>query len=191
MPSYTQQDVNPFYKGCTTAELSRLFQVPLQTVKDNIGDLIPSGKRGNSDVYSIKDAASRILRSDEDDPEMVRRILRMNHTALPKMVSKEFWLAETHRQKYMITAGELWPTSKVVAWLSEAFKAVRLALMLLPDAVDREEALTNKQRDVIVTAVDATLNDAADRLVNEFANGRDPTSYEATSSEENGDDAEL
>lgn len=191
MSSYNSTEVNPFYKGCSVGELARLFQVPVQTVKDNIADLIPSGKRGNSNVYSVKEVATRILRSDEDDPEMVRRILRLNHTSLPKLVSKEYWLAETHRQKYMITAGELWPTSKIVSWLSDAFKAIRLALMLLPDAVDREESLSDKQRDIIVTAVDATLNDAADRLVNEFKNRQHDPSYETASSGQDGDDEEL
>lgn len=184
------QQANPFYKGCTALELARLFDIPVATVRDNLVGVIPSGKRGNVDLYPIRAAAQALLPLEADD-ETVRRILKLNHTSLPKMLAKEFWLAETHRQRFQLTAGELWPTEKVVEWLSDSYKQIRLALMLMADSVDREEALTDKQRQVIIGLVDATLNDAADRLVYEFKNRRDDSSHEAASSQEDDGDQEL
>jgi hypothetical protein len=165
--------------------------MPLQTVRDSLSQVQPSGKRGASDLYAIKDAARVLVRADETEDETVRRILRTHHTDLPKMLSKEYWLAETHRQRYMVAAGELWPTTKVVEWLSDAYKTIRLSLMLLADTVERQEALTNTQRRVLVDLVDAALNDAAERLIRGFKNERKVKVGGPSPPEEDDDDSEL
>jgi hypothetical protein len=165
--------------------------MPLQTVRDSLAQVPPSGKRGQSDLYSIKDAAKVLIRNDETDAEQVRRILKTHHTDLPKMLSKEFWLAETHRQRYMVAAGQLWPTTKVVEWLADAYKTIRLSLMLMADTVERQETLTNTQRKTIIEMIDATLNDAAERLIRGFKDKRESEVGGPSSPEEDDGDAEL
>lgn len=188
---YGEAAINPFYKGCTATELAQLFKMPMQTVRDSLREVPPCGKRAGRDIYTIPDAAMVLIREAETDAEQVRRILKLHHTDLPKMLSKEFWLAETHRQRYMVAAGDLWPTTKVVEWLSEAYKTIRLSLMLMADTVERQETLTNTQRDVIVALVDATLNDAADRLNRGFKNQRKDAVSGPPPPEEDDDNSEL
>lgn len=185
------QGANPFYNGCTISELSRLFMKPQQTIRDNMRHISPCGKRANTDVYHIRDAAAVLLRAEEDEPAMVRRLLKMHHSELPKTLSKEFWLAETHRQRFMVASGQLWPTTKIVEWLSDAYKTIRLSLMLMADTVDRQEALTNTQRQTVIQMIDATLNDAAERLIHGFKNKRELESGGSAPPEEDDGDDEL
>lgn len=182
-------NANPFYYGCTPTELSKLFGMPLQTVRDSISNIPPCGKRGASDLYHIKDAAKVLVRNDETEAETVSRILRTHHTDLPKMLAKEYWAGQTAKQRYEIVAGDLWPTSKVVEWLSDSYKTIRLSLMLMADTVERQEALTNIQRQIIVQMIDATLNDAAERLSRGPKNQRDTeVSGSSPSKEDDGDE---
>lgn len=181
--------VNPFYYGCTPTELSKLFGMPLQTVRDSLSEVPPCGRRGASDLYHIKDAARVLVRSDETDAEQVSRILRTRHSDLPKLLSKEYWAGQTAKQRYEIVAGDLWPTTKVVEWLSDSYKTIRLSLMLMADTVERQEALTPTQRQVIVQMIDATLNDAAERLKSGPENKRDTeVSGSSPSKKDDGDE---
>lgn len=166
-------NANPFYRGCTATELSKLFGMPLQTVRDSLVEVVPCGIRGKSDLYAIKEAARVLIRDDDTEAETVSRILRLRHTDLPKMLSKEYWAGQTAKQRYEIVAGDLWSTTKIVEWLSDAYKTLRLSLMLMADTVEREEALTPTQRQTITRMIDATLNDAAERLIRAFKDKRE------------------
>lgn len=159
------------YKGATIGDLAAMFKLDHRVVKQKLVEMRPSGKRGASDVYDVGEAA-RLLVRPFDDAEMVERVLKMNHTELPKMLSKEFWYAQTQKQKYEAAAGDLWPTLQVVEMAGEAFKTLRLSLQLLPDTLDREAALSEKQRETVQRVVDATLNEMRERLIDAFENRR-------------------
>lgn len=165
---------NAFYNGCTATELARLFRMPLQTVRDSIKDIPPCGMRGARQLYRVNEVAPRLIRSQEDEVATVDRILRMHHTDLPKMLSKEYWYAQTQKQKYDVAAGNLWPTEDVIKLVGEAFKTIRLSLQLMSDTVERNEVLTEKQRQTILDLVDATLNDMREKLIHAFKNRRVP-----------------
>ena len=180
---------NPFYKGATALEISRLLDMPVATVRDNLARVHPVGKRGNVDLYHVGEAAKALMPTNMEE-DSLREILKQNFSAMPQTFAKEFWAGMTLRQKFLLTDGELWPTEKVVEYLGETLKQIRLAMMLMSDTVERQEGLTEKQRSIIIASVDATLNDAADRLVNAFS-GREASSHEAESSEEDDGSQEL
>jgi hypothetical protein len=164
-------DANPFYKGASIRELATLFAMPMTTVKDRIVGLPPCARRNGTDVYSIPEAARRLV-SALDDAELVRQVLRMKHTELPPSLRREFWMAELNRQKVEVNASNLWPTDKVVEKAGAAFKTLRLSLQLMADQVERNESLTNKQRKTILDLVDMTLQDMRDKLIDGFNDGR-------------------
>jgi hypothetical protein len=164
-------DANPFYKGASIRELATLFAMPMTTVKDRIVGLPPCARRNGTDVYSIPEAARRLV-SALDDAELVRQVLRMKHTELPPSLRREFWMAELNRQKVEVNASNLWPTDKVVEKAGAAFKTLRLSLQLMADQVERNETLTNKQRKTILDLVDMTLQDMRDKLIDGFNDGR-------------------
>jgi hypothetical protein len=178
------------YKGATVGELSTIFKLDHRVVRSKLVDLKPSGSRGASDVYDLA-AAARLLVRPFDDAEVVERILRMNHTELPKMLSKEFWYAQTQKQKYELAAGDLWPTTQIVEMAGDAFKTLRLSLQLLPDTIDREATLSEKQRETVQRVIDSALNDMRERLINGFENRRVASGSGSESSEEDDEDEEL
>jgi hypothetical protein len=182
---------NPFYFGCTPTELAKLFRMPLQTVRDSLKDVPPSGKRGARELWRVDQVAQYLIRDSENEAEQIERILKLKHTELPKQLSKEFWFAQTYKQKYDISAGNLWPTEEVIAKAGDAFKTMRLSLQLMADTVDRNEALSEKQRQTILDLVDGTLNDMREKLIYAFKNRRVHPSLAAQASNKDDSQADL
>lgn len=182
---------NPFYFGCTPTELAKLFRMPLQTVRDSIKEIPPAGKRGAREIYRVDQVAAALIRDSESEADQIERILKLKHTELPKMLSKEFWYAQTQKQKYDIAAGNLWATEDVIARAGDAFKTMRLSLQLMADTVDRNESLTETQRQTILDLVDGTLNDMREKLIYAFKNRRVPAPHQATSSGQDESYADL
>lgn len=182
---------NPFYEGCTPVELSRLFRVSTSKVRDILRDTPPYGTRGGRDVWLVHEVAMGLLRDNESEPETVERILKLHHTKMPKMLSKEFWFAQTYKQKYDITAGNLWRTEEVIEMAGDAFKTIRLSLQLMSDTVERNEVLTEKQRRTILDLVDSVLLDMREKLIDAFENRRVSALDEKASSGQDDGHAEL
>ena len=151
--------------GGTITDLSALFGMDRKEVRSRIGDIPPRSKRGNLDVWRVRDVASRLVKMDDSMTDMVRRVLATHHTDLPKMLSKEFWYGQNQRLKYLQSVGELWDTAAIVDLCGEVFKTLRLSLMLSADAVSRETDLTLKQRQIIETIMHTALNDVREKLV--------------------------
>lgn len=165
--------------GATITDLAQLFGIDRKDVRARIGDVPPRTKRGNMDVWRVKDVASRLSKMDGSMTDVVRRVLETHHTDLPKMLSKEFWQGQNSRLKYLRDVGELWDTTAVVELASEAFKTLRLSLMLASDAVERETGLTLRQREIIENLMHEALNDAREKLVVRFTDLRKNTSGKA------------
>lgn len=165
--------------GATVTDLAQLFGIDRKDVRARIGDIPPRAKRGNLDVWRVRDVASRLVKLDDNMTETVRRILATHHTDLPKMLSKEFWYGQNQRLRYMIAVGDLWDTPAVVELASEVFKTLRLSLMLASDSVERSTGLTEAQREIIENLMHEALNNAREKLVVNLANGRKNTSGKA------------
>lgn len=171
--------------GATVTELAQLFGIDRKDVRARIGEIPPRGKRGNLDVWRVKDVAPRLSKMDDSMTDLVARILSTHHTDLPKMLSKEFWYGQNQRIKYLETIGDLWDTSAVVALASEVFKTMRLSMMLAQDTVEREVALTPKQREIIENLMHETLNDIREKIVVRLNERRKNTSGKAFAPAEN------
>ena len=176
--------------GATQAELGQMFHIHHREVSSRLAGLMPCGKRGSFDLYNVRDAA-RLLVDPFDETETVERILRMNHTQLPKMLSKEYWTAQRLKQQYEREAADLWPTTQVVELAGEAFKTLRLSLQLLADTIEREAGLSEKQRAIVLASVDSALNDMRERLVDGFKNRRAAAGGGPAPPGEDDGDAEL
>lgn len=178
------------HNGATLTELGFMFGLAYGTVKNKMAGARPSGTRNGKDVFRLRDAAPRLIKVTEDDA-MVNRILNMNHTELPKMLSKEYWQGQLNRQKYEKERGDLWETTKIIEYVGNAYKTLRLSLQLMIDAVERETTLTEVQRRVIQDMIDATLDDMRESLQNGIKDQRKPTSYETAPSQEDDRYADL
>ncbi len=162
---------NPIiYEGATQSDLAAMFRMSMSDVKARIAGLRAVAWRSGYEVYSFKDAAQRLCKPPAD---IIERVLRMHPNDLPKMLAKEWWMAENQRLTYMERKKDLWPTKEVIELAGDAFKTMRLSLMLITDAVEREAGLDDKQREVITRLVYSALEDMREKLVDGFNYRRD------------------
>jgi len=163
------------YQGLTARELAIIFHLKPDTVKARIGALKASGERYGYPLYNIRDAAPFLVPPPAD---MVSHVMRLNHTDLPKILSKEYWFGQNARLKYEEASGNLWKTQDVVEYFADSFKDIRMAILLLLDRVERETAFSDRQRQALQAIIDSTLEDIRGRLEKTFqgrqhsANGR-------------------
>lgn len=153
------------FDGCNLTQLAKIFRMERRDLSPKLREVTPCGNRGGYPIYYIHEVAPHVVKPIYD---IEQYIMRMNHNDLPKMVSKEFWNGLKAKQDYQLRAGELWPTEEVVSVMSEAFKQIRMSLLLMPDALDRESTLTHQQQDRLRKMIDGALNDLADGLINRF-----------------------
>lgn len=158
------------YQGASVNQLAEIFR-PLRNVEimRRLGDLEPVGvgRQGNP-LYSIAQAAARIVRP-QITPEAVDAYMRTaNHSHLPPMVSKHYWEGLRTRERYREEVNELWRTEDVVRMLSEVFQAVRAILVLLPDTMRARGDMTEAQFRFVQRVVDEAVDDIRARLVTQL-----------------------
>lgn len=153
------------YEGATIRQLAIMFRADPKVVSRKVAGLVPVGRRRGNNVYRVDEAASRLVKPGYD---IERYIREMNHTDLPPLLAKEFWNAQRARQTFEENEGDLWRTADVVQALGEAFNTCRMALLLIPDAVERQTGLTDQQRVVIKSLVDGALADLRHKLKDRF-----------------------
>jgi len=160
------------YEGATQSDLASMFRMTPKTVKAKIAEagLRPKGTRGGYEIYEIKEVAPFLVQPPAD---VVARVLRMHHTDMPKMLAKEYWMAQNHMLTVKQREGDLFTTRSVVALAGDAFKTIRLSLMLFSDAIERETGLTEEQRTIIERLVESALNDMRERLVDAISHRRE------------------
>lgn len=156
---------NQMFQGVSISDMVVIFRLDKRTIQTRIADVQPCGKRRNFPIWQIRDVAPYLVRPAGDIEEHIRR---MRPNDLPSLLSKEFWNGQRSKLRYLEETGQLWRTDKVVEALSRVMKTVRMNLLLLPDALERKTALTDKQRDEVRQAIDGTLEELRDALTSEF-----------------------
>ncbi len=185
-----QRDFNSdpiLYEGATQAQLQRLFRLSGPTVKARMTKVKPCGNRDGYPIYHVYDAAPALTRLE--DAEVLERLLRMNAEDLPKALSREYWNGQIAKLNYEERVGDLWNTRDIVELASDAFKTMRLSLMLLADTLEREAEITIPQRVIVERVLDELLQALKGKLVSGFENRRDnPVSKSVAPGEDQGDD---
>lgn len=165
--------------GANITELAQLFGIDRKDVRLRISGVLPLPNRTGMERWRVRDVAPKLSKMDDSMTDLVSRILATHHTDLPKMLSKEYWYGQNQRIKFLKEIGDLWDTAAVVKLASEIFKTLRLSLMLASDTVERETALTPKQREIVENLMHEALNDAREKLVVELSNLRKDTGGKA------------
>lgn len=147
----------------TMTQIAQLFGTDSKTLPQRMKGILPSGKnRRGYRVYSIAEAATRIVRPGYEIEEYIRQ---MSPQELPPLLSKEFWNGQNARTKHEREIGNLWPTERVVEAFSAGLSALRMAILLIQDAIEREDVLTHNQRAAIQKIMDSAINDAREAIV--------------------------
>jgi hypothetical protein len=149
----------------TMAQLAQLFETDAKTLPKRLRGLRPAGVRNNTSTYKIREAAARIVKPGYAIEYYLRT---MNHSELPPLLTKEYWNGQRARQIYEENAGDLWRTSQVVEGFAEAFKTLRMSLLLVADGVDRELELSEAQRKIIKRMIDGAIDDLREKMIDRF-----------------------
>ena len=155
------------FQGCTQSQLVKIFRMDRRDIAAKLAEspITPCGARAGYPIYAIHEVAPYLVKPLYD---IETHLKRMHHNDLPKHLSKEFWAGMRAKQEYQLKEGELWPTEQVIAVMGNVFKRLRMSMLLIQDAVEREHMLTAQQRDKISSLIDGALNDMADDLVEQF-----------------------
>jgi len=153
------------YNGCNLSELSKLFRMDHRNLVEKLHGVPPSGKRGKADTWRVHEVAPYLVRPIFDIEEYIKR---MHPSELPKMLTKEFWAGQRSRQEYLLKAGDLWPTDRVVEAVGELFKLVKMSATLAADAVERQVELTPRQRTIVINIMDGMLRDLRQAIIEKF-----------------------
>lgn len=163
------------YEGATIRQLSIMFKSDPKVVTSKVSSLVPVGRRKGTSIYSIPEAAARLVKPGYD---IERVIMNMNHSDLPPMLQNAFWSAQKTRAAYEEMIGDLWRTSKVVRLISVLFNSVRMILLLLPDTIEREAGLTREQKQVVRRVVEGALVEGRKAIMKEFEGYGDGPEYD-------------
>lgn len=154
------------YEGCNLSQLGILFRMDHRVLVEKLHGVSPSGKRGKGATYLVHEVAPHLVKPVYDIETYIKR---MNHTELPKMLTKEFWAGQRSKQEYLIKAGDLWPTAKVISEVGELFKMIKTQTRLASDAIERQTELTPRQRAIVKSLLDGMLRDLHEVVTEKFA----------------------
>lgn len=153
------------YEGATVRQLSIMFRADPKVVMRKLGGLVPCGRRNGTEIYAIKEAASRLV---EPGYSIERYIMEMNHTDLPPLLSKEFWNSQRARLAFEEANGDLYRTADVVRTVAELLTTYRFVAQTLPDTLEREAGLSREQKAVVRRVLDGALADGRDKIIQRF-----------------------
>jgi hypothetical protein len=153
------------YEGANMSQLTIIFHQNEKDLKRRMYGLAPVGSRNGVPIYAIHEVAPYVVAPKFDVEQYIKR---MNHTELPKMLTKEFWAGQRSRQEYLIKNGDLWPTERVIEEVGELFKLIKTQIRLTVDTIERQSELTLKQRGIIKSLLDGTLRDLHQTIVDKF-----------------------
>ena len=147
----------------TMTQLAQMFGTDTKTLPARLRGIQAAGKnkRGYR-VYSIAEAATRIVRPGYEIEEYIRQ---MSPQELPPLLSKEYWNGQNARIKFETEMGRYWPTDRVVEAFGGGLAALRMSILLIQDGVEREEVLSAAQRAAVQRLMDSAINDARDAIV--------------------------
>lgn len=127
--------------------------------------LVPTGKRNGYKTYSIKDAASRLVKPGYEIEAYIRQ---MSPQELPPLLLKEYWNGQRARLTFEKEQGNYWPTEDIVEFVGVLEQGVRQTILLVVDDVDREEELTDGQKKVVRRIMDGAITTLKDEIVKRF-----------------------
>lgn len=159
------------FEGASISQLGKLFGMDNRTVQSKITGIEPCGRRAGHPIYAVKEAAPFLVETQldiNDIEQVIAYVRKLNHTNLPKMLTKEFWAAMTAKQRFEENAGDLWRTDKVSEVFADLVKAVRIPLVLATDTIANEIEVSERQRTLLTHIIDGILEELSDAVVKQF-----------------------
>ena len=162
------EELNIIHTGATISDLASIFGGSARDVqKKIIGRVAPSTPPDEYPIrYRIGDVAPFLVNPANVNLEDV--IKGLTPAKLPPMLQDAFWKAQRNRQNFEVEQGHLWSTERVVEVLGNAFKPLRMALMMFKSEVASRTELSPLQRTIIEQMTDSALETLHDELIKQF-----------------------
>lgn len=156
-PEKVSIDIAEIYGGVSSNWLATMFGHDKNTIKKKLAkaNIEIVGRRNGGPLYRLADAAPYLVKPQVDLVEYIKG-LRPND--LPPMLNDAYWSAMLKRQKWEENAKDLWRSEDVLEVLGDLNFQVRNTVNLWVEEVDRVDALSQKQRDVITKRADDLLS---------------------------------
>lgn len=159
------------YTGASISQLAILFRQNKGTVSQKIAGVQPCGFRAGFPIYAVYDVAPYLVKPVGDFEEAIKR---MHHDDIPSLLHKNYWQGKREKMKFEEEQGLLINVYEAAELIAKAFKALRMTIMLMPDAIEREHVLTDDHRSALKRLVDGFLSEARTNLIDAFPTPEQP-----------------
>lgn len=145
----------------TMSQLAQMFETDAKTLPQRMKGILPKDRRNGYKVYSISEAASRIVKPGYEIEPFIRQ---MSPQEMHPLMTKEFWNGQKARLSYEKELGNYWPTGDVVETIGVIAQGIRQTLLLVTDDIDREDELTNGQRETFRRITDEAIKAMSEEI---------------------------
>ena len=170
MSNRAEEEAKLIHVGATIPQLAQMFGLSQATIRSRItGRVSPSRPKGQTDKdplrYHVRDVAPLLM-----DPQIdIEQLLKsLTPEKFPPRLQDPFWKAQKSRLDVEERMGNLWSTERVVEVLADAFKPVRMTIMMFVENVEQQTELTPRQRQIITDIADGLLLGLNTSLVDQF-----------------------
>ena len=154
------------YEGVTITTLGEIFGLDHKDVRKRLtGKVAPVASKDKFVRFKIKDAAPYLVESLVNPEEIFKNL---SPSKWPPALQDAFWKAQNSKQKWEENRGDLWRTLRVFEVVAQAFKVIRLTILMFVDTVGQRTELTAEQRTIIQSLGDGLLDSLAKTLKDSF-----------------------
>lgn len=165
-------EIGDVANGVTAAWLAAALGSSQGTVRVKLARC-PYRKVGTLMVYHLPEALEYLIKPKVDIAEYLKALKKDD---LPEVLRESYWSALLKRQQWEVNAKELWHTEDVLTVFGETFQAIKFAIQLWTDDMEREVAITPAQYAFIVKKTDELQTQIYESLVNKHGASATPSS---------------
>lgn len=155
------------YQGASIGQIALLFGRDKRTVTSKIaGKVEPCGMRAGFPIYKIPDVAPYLVPPVGNFEEAIQS---MHHDDIPPLLHRNYWAGKRERLKFEEEEGRLIDVFEAAELVAKAYKNLRMTILLMPDAIERETVLTDDIRAALKKLTDGLLVAAQKNLIEAFA----------------------
>jgi len=165
-------DIGDVGNGVTATWLAAALRSSVGTVRVKLARC-PSRKVGALIVYDLAEAMSYLIKPQVDIAKYLKELKKDD---LPEVLRESYWSALLKRQQWEVNAKELWHTEDVMTAFGETFQAIKFAIQLWTDDMEREIGVTPAQYAFLVRKTDELQAQIYASLVTQFEGKETPSS---------------
>lgn len=123
------------YDGASINQIAAMFGISNTDTARKLRTLAPVGERSGYPIYKINEAAPYLVKPRVDIEAYIRKA---GVKDLPPALQKDLWAAMNGQLKFEEAQGDVWRTERVHRFVAEAFKTIRMTMLLAPDTAERD-----------------------------------------------------